>query len=53
MLDTMAEGRLIVDMLRGTQRDADLRSQPGGIARAHRRGHAADPARLEGPQPFG
>ena len=49
MLDTMAEGRLVVGMLRGTiERDDDLRSQPRGIARAHRRGHGADPACLEG-----
>src|SRR6266404_4911028 len=30
------------------QRDADLRPQPRGIARAHRRRHGADPACLEG-----
>ena len=54
MLDTMAEGRLIVGMLRGTTNEMmNLRPQPRGIARAHRRGHGADPACVEGAATFG
>ena len=49
MLDTMAQGRLVVGLLRGTTNEAltyDL--NPAGGARAHRRGHGADPQGVDG-----
>ena len=49
MLDTLAQGRLVVGLLRGTTNEAmtyDL--NPAGGARAHRRGHGADPQGVDG-----
>ena len=54
MLDTLSPGApRLRPAARHDQRIPQLRPQPGRGARAHRRGHGADPAGVGEPQPFG